>query len=156
MLLVDHFKALFGDVETEAGIVDNQVRRIYETTTKYQKTAVDGAASTATAGQTFHRCKDAQKVVSVYFLPSGTATADLTNFATLQLLSGDGTAVPATVVASATTETVSMAIGVPFALTIVAAEAELEAADVLGLAITKDGTGVAVPVGELEVHLEEI
>lgn len=156
MLVKEHLRAFLGDVENSDGDVENQVSRMFQSTAKYQKTAVDGAASTATAGQTFHRCKDAQKVLSVYFLPSGTAAANGTNFATLQLLSGDGTAVPATVVASATTETVSMAIGVPFALTIVAAEAELDAADVLGLAITKDGTGVAVPVGELEVVLEEI
>jgi hypothetical protein len=155
LTLLQHIKALWGNIEDDSGTIDDEARRIFRRSYGYNKDAVDGAAGTTTAAQTFYRANSNQKVISAYYLPRGAAAFNGANFGTVQLLSGDGTATPATLVGSVNTETVSMADGVSRALTLVVAEQSLTAGDTLAFAITKDGLGVAIPAGELIVELEE-
>lgn len=123
----------------------------------WQKTAADGAAATATAETVIGGQGPAAgfKLDSVQFFPAAALTADDTNFATITVTKR--TAGGSTVtIATATTKTSASGgtgnwtawspVTIP-----VSAGASVAAGDLVSVAITKSGTGVVVPQGQLEI-----
>jgi hypothetical protein len=156
LTLLEHLRALFGNIEDSSGTIEDEARRVFRRSKGYSKEAADAADATTTAATCFWVANSDCKVVAANFLPRGAlAASGTTNYGTVQLLSGDGTATPAAVVGSCDSQTVAFADGVARALTLVAAQQSLSAGDTLAFAITKTGTGATIPAGEMIVELEE-
>ncbi len=137
-------------------------KRLIRHSKLFEKTAADAMASTTTA----HTASPgmvmpcAGRLLGAYFVPHGSATADNTNNATLQVEKSDGAGGSATVMASKTTNvagTGNLAAGVKKALTLSATEANTRFAkgDLIAPSITKAGTGVVVPIGSWQIDYEE-
>lgn len=124
------------------------------------KPAVDGLASTTTvytAGFAI-RMPRAARILGAAFVPSGAATADAANTATLNVVKGDGLGGAEVIMASYTSNVAggSLAAGVVKALTVSATlvNTRIPAGSVLAFSISKAGTGVAIPPGNFTVDLE--
>ena len=117
----------------------------------------NGAAATATTY--FWKARTAVTIKSVHLVPNGTGTLNATNYATFFLQSAAGAGGAVTNVATMNTNTAggtNIAAGVPWALTITAANKEVAAGGVLGYQITKTGAGgLAVAAHKMVVHYEE-
>lgn len=125
------------------------------------KPAADAMASTTTAGtasiQTW--MPRAGRVIAAKILPTAALTADNTNYATVSLGKHDGAGGAVTTMASRATtvaDSGSWVAGTEVNLTLSATLANTYFAkgDVLGFAIAKAGTGVAVPISTLVVYVE--
>lgn len=120
----------------------------------HQKTAADGAASTATSETAVGMSVDAVTLEKVYFVPAAALTADDTNYATItasKRASGGGSK---TTVASVTTQATggsgNWTAWAPVEITLAAAPAPTIAAlSSFTFEISKTGTGVVVPAGVL-------
>lgn len=115
----------------------------------FVKAAADGAAGTATAETAFARVSQPGNVSNVFYVPSAALTGDPTNNATILVQKRDGIGGAPVTVATLTT-TVSWAAFVPVSLGTIT-NAALAPGNVLTLSISKGGTGVVVPAGELIV-----
>ena len=120
---------------------------------EYQKTT-DGAANTATTEFVFARVNLASTVSKIYYTPTGTLTADDTNYATITVATRDGEGGGATTLKAVTTK-ITGGTGDWSAFTSVdfgtLSSAAVDAGGVLTLTIAKSGSGVAVPGGVLTV-----
>jgi hypothetical protein len=122
----------------------------------WDKAAADGAAANATAEHMIFRARQACTVRSVHYLPDAALTADNGNYATITVqkrAAGGGSPVT---VASKTTQITGSGnwtqwVAVALALSTTAANIKLAAGETLTVAITKTGTGVVVPAGQLIV-----
>jgi hypothetical protein len=133
--------------------VEDQVNGMFEQPIDYVKAAVDGSAAATTAADYFYWAFRDIQVVSAKFVSAGTAAANGSNFATIIVNKHDGVGGAATVSAQGDTSVTSIAAGVPFTLTpsTTLANTILSAGQVMSFQITKTGTGVAVPAGNLVV-----
>lgn len=124
----------------------------------FLKPAVDGAASTATAYTAFplQRMKNPGRVMGAFITATAAVTGDPTNNAVINIVTGDGLGGAQVVVATVTT-TANLVAGVPFPIPLSATLANLKfaAGQVLGVSITKGGTGVVIPVSTFDVDYEE-
>jgi len=140
-----------------AGTPVASAQQLVEETCTYRKAAADGADATATSDEYFFHALRAIEVLDVQVIPiGGTLTAHADNFATIIIQKEDGATGGMTVVASETTEITGSgdwAVGtlVPLTLSTVAGAVNLDAGDVLAFEITKDGTGVTVPISHVVV-----
>lgn len=117
----------------------------------YRKDAADGAAANATSERAVHRAEATARVLAAFFVPDAALVGDPANNATLTLSKRDGAGGAAQVLASVTT-TASMTAFVPVSLgTINTSFYDLVAGNILTFAITKSGTGVVVPAGQLVI-----
>ena len=122
----------------------------------FTKAAADGAAGTATAETLFARVPRAGRILAAYFCPSAALTASDTDYATLALAKRDGAGGGSSSVASKATTTAgsgNWTAFVPVSLGTIS-NGTLAAGNVLTLAISKAGNGVAVPSGTLVVLFE--
>lgn len=113
----------------------------------FTKSAADGAASTATALATY-KLWPATKggvIKSLTFAPFDNVTADATDYAELHV-TVDGTSV-----GSMTTEVTGFTAGTPRKTSLNAA---VDAGEVIGIGITKEGSGVVIPAGVFIVEFE--
>lgn len=136
-------------------------RNLIRRTIVLPKPAVDGAAGTATAYTAAYlvRMRVAGRILGAYVEPNGAVTADATNNATVSVVSADGLGGAQVVAATLTTDVAGGAwvAGVTKTATLSATAANLRwaAGAVLGFAISKAGTGVAVPISNIIVDIEE-
>lgn len=116
------------------------------------KSAVDGAAGTATAETPIGQMGGATPLVAIRYVPGAALVADNANYATILIQKRTGAGAPSTV-ATVTTQiaggsgnwTAFVPVNIP-----ISAGAIL-AGDVVTISITKTGTGVVVPLGTLEM-----
>lgn len=118
----------------------------------FSKDAADGAASTATSEHVVHRMSSAGTIAAVYFIPDAALTGDATNNATLSVAKRDGAGGASSPIASRQTTAANgnWTAFVPVNFGTVS-NAAVIAGDLLTFAISKGGTGVAVPAGLLVV-----
>jgi hypothetical protein len=137
-------------------------RQLIRRTFVLKKPAADSMAADTTA----YTAADAIcvyrpfRVLGAKIYPQGTVTAHDTNYATINLVKGDGAAGAEVVAASQTTKITggsgNWAAGVPEALTVssTAANTRFAAGTVLGFSIAKAASGVAVPICTITVEVE--
>ncbi len=114
----------------------------------YRK-AVDAAANTNTTATYFGKAPMAAEVRDVCIIPNAALTAHSDNYATIAVLKGT------TEIASMDTSVTDWVAGTAVALTLSTTPANLDLAEdqTLNFTITKsNGTGVAVPISEIQVH----
>ena len=101
------------------------------------------------------------RVLGAYIQPQSTLTAHDTNYATVNVVTGDGAAGAAVVAASVTTKITggsgNWAAGATEALALTATQADQRyaAGAVLSFNIAKAASGVAVPICTITVDVEE-
>jgi hypothetical protein len=116
----------------------------------WKKNNADATASTALGELVFgKRVGGDATVLELDFVPAGTLVADAVNFATLTVSKRTPGNPTPTVLGSVSTNVLSWADRVPVPLGI--SSAAVLNGDVITVAITKSGTGVVVPPGELFV-----
>jgi hypothetical protein len=116
----------------------------------YQKAAADGAAGTPTAETPIASVQNPGVAVFGQFVPNAALTGDPSNNATLSILKRTAGGAPVTV--ATLTTTASWAQWVPQTIPAVGgAASSLAAGDAISLTITKNGTGVVVPAGCLNL-----
>lgn len=125
------------------------------------KPAADAMAADTTAYTAAFqiRMTRAAKIIGAYVNPQATLTANDTNYATIKVQKGDGAGGAGTdmaTLATTTTGSGNWAAGVPEVMTVSAtlADTRIARGEVLGLAIAKAGSGVAVPICSITVELE--
>lgn len=144
---------------TQASVIP--ARNLIRRTIVFSKAAVDGsaAATTAYTAAPTTRNRVAGRVLGFYVIPAGAVTADGTNNAVVSLVSADGLGGAQVVAATLTTDIAggNWAAGVikTGVLSATAANLRYAAGSILGFAISKGGTGVAVPISQLVVDIEE-
>lgn len=119
-------------------------------TVTLDKYSADATAATASAERPVFRAADACTVTAAYFLPGGALTADNTDYAVLRIQKRDGVGGSASTVASYTTNVAggSLTAQVTKSLGTIT-NASVAAGSILTFEITKGGSGVAVPAGQL-------
>lgn len=150
---------LYDHAQGSTGPARNLIRRTYV----LRKPAVDAMAADTTAytaaDQIRMRC--AGRILGVNVQPQGSLTANDTDYATISVQKADGLGGAGTIMASKTTKitggTGDFAAGRSEALALSATVANTRFAvgSVLGFAIAKAGSGVAVPVCTISVDIEE-
>lgn len=130
--------------------VDAQVKRAFEDTLSFNMAPSTNAAVN-TALRHCYYARSNITVLGASYVPDTAASNHLTNYATIAVLSGSGSAAAATSVASRSTASANMAAGTPWALTLTSA-VEVDAGETLAIRILKSGSGLAVPPGALVVH----
>lgn len=150
-----------GNSESYTANVRKTARQLARQIVQIIKPAVDGMASTTTAGTASLQAwmPRAGRVIAVKLLSTAALTANDTNYATVSLGKHDGAGGAVTTMASADTTTAgtgNWVAGTEINLTLSATLANTYFAkgDVLGFAIAKAGSGVAVPVSSLVVYVE--
>lgn len=127
-----------------------------------QKAADDGMASTATADTLFwtNPFDFSVAIISATYTPTGTITADNTNFATLTVKKDDGAAgtpAVALTVTTAITDSGNFAANIQKAFTSrTAANATVAAGANLFFNIAKSGSGVVMRAGYITVRLRRV
>lgn len=135
-------------------------RSIIRRTIVLPKPAADsGTTATAYTAAYAIRNRTAGRILGFYVIPAGAVTADATNNAVVSLITADGLGGTQVVAATLTTDVNggAWAAGVVKTgiLSATAANLRYAAGTILGFAISKGGTGVAVPICELIVDIEE-
>lgn len=154
-----------GNIETSTNdyttTSQKAARSLIRKTYVLPKFAVDGAAATTTAYTAGYmiRMKNAGRILGAYVCPAGAVTADATNFATVNAVSGDGAAGAAVVMASLVTNVAggNWVAGTTKTMTVTTTVADTRyvAGAVIAFNIAKAGTGVAVPISNIIVDVEE-
>lgn len=152
--ILARFKALFGEANSSTFDVEAEIKRGYEKTLSLNLDPSTNAAVNTTKRHVFYAYRN-MTVTQCKYVPDGAATLNASNYAHLKLHAGNGTAAAATVVANVTTTAANMAAGTPYALTVNATNADVDAGETLAVEILKAGSGVAVPKGALVVHYIE-
>lgn len=138
-------------------------RNLIRRTIVLVKPAADAMAADTTAYTAAYqyRARCAGRLLGAYLQPQGTATAHNDNFATISAQKADGAGGAGTTMASRTTDAngggVSLAAGVtvPMTLSATVADTRYAAGAVIGFAIAKAGSGVAVPICNILLDVEE-
>lgn len=125
----------------------------------YLKTAVDGAAGTATTNLTFGMARRQVRLRAAYWMPEAALTSDNTNYATITVSKRPAAGGADVVVATGATQITGTGsfvagIAVPLVLSTVAGAIIFEQFSSYRFGITKTGTGVVVGVGTLIVVTE--
>lgn len=138
--------------------VDDQLAGLRETSIDYTKEADDAMASTATAAKYFYVARRDIQLISVDYVSASTAAFHATNNATIIVNRHDGAGGAAVPAASVTTSAVSIAAGVPYALTLstTLTDIQVAAGGVLSFQITKASAGVVIPAGYVIVRARYI
>lgn len=116
----------------------------------WQKAAADGAAATATAETPIGQCGAATTISAIRYVPQAALTGNDTANATLLIQKRTGAGAPSTV-ASLTTTVANGNWSAFVPVTIPVSAGAVLAGDVLTITISKAGTGVVVPAGQLEI-----
>lgn len=122
---------------------------------QYMKIAADGAANTATSETAFARVGRTGTIVGAWYVPSGALATDETDYATLTLAKRDGAGGGSSTVAAKATNAAgsgSWTAFIPVSLGTLS-NASVAAGNVLTFAISKAGSGKAVPAGTLIVAI---
>jgi hypothetical protein len=116
----------------------------------WDKSAVDGSASAATAEHTIFRAASDMTLNAVRYVPDAALTADNTNYATITVKRRNADGTGAVTLASVTTQITGsgnwsqwVAVNIPVV------NASVSAGQIVTVGIAKAGTGVAVPAGQL-------
>lgn len=121
----------------------------------WNKPAVDGAASTATALKTFHRFLVARDISKIWIIPDAALVANDTNYATITVSLYSALGALVGVISSVTTKitggTGDWVAQVAFELTVSTSYDNAVAGELLEVEITKAAAGVAVPAMLLQV-----
>lgn len=151
-------RGLLGAHASSTENVDDQLAAVRELTVDYTKAAADAMASTTTAADYFYAAARDVQIISAKFVSPSTAATNGTNFGTIIVNKHDGAGGAATVAASADTSALSIAAGVPFALTLSAtlANVQISAGQVLSFQITKAASGVVIPAGYVVLQVRYI
>jgi hypothetical protein len=138
--------------------VEDEVRQSYEHVMQMNVGLAVTAAANVDTSHFYYAPRDIT-VLAAAFVPDGTAAAHATNYLTMKIYSGAGTSAATTLVANVMTTPTgaanSMAAGVPFALTVTAAAAEIDAGETLAFEVKKLAAGVALPLGHLVIHYRD-
>lgn len=130
----------------------------------FNKPAVDGAAATVTAYTAANgmRAKSAGRILGVSIASQGALTVDATNNAAIKAISADGLGGAEVVGATLTTDVasgfgnwVAGSCKGPGAVAALQTSRQYAIGAWLGFSIAKNGTGVAVPVCQIIVDVEE-
>ena len=148
-------KGLFGNHNTSSVDVNDAVERMYERTLTTTRLAT--LTTTANLAITHLMAADNNiTVLSAYWIPDAAITLNATNYATFSVLSGNGAAVAATTVASANTSATNIAVGTRFALTLTAANVNVDAGETLAICVVKAGAGGATTgIGSFQINYVE-
>lgn len=150
--VVTAFTGQLGDQIATAGteLVNSLKRR----TVIWLKPAVDAAAGTATAEQSFYMAIYPCKVVAAYIVNSVAVTFDATNYASVLLIRRDAAGINNATVATWTSSAVSTVAHLPVTMGTLTSTV-MVANSCLTASITKAGTGVALPPSIMVVVVEE-
>jgi hypothetical protein len=152
--VTDRLRALFGEVNTSSVDIATEVDRAFEKS--FSINLSPGNAVTNTTKRHIWYAKRNMTVTGVKYVPDAAVALNATNYATLTVYTGTGAAAAATTVATANTSATNMVAGTPWALTITAANADIDADETLAVEILKAGAGgVAVAAGALVIHYIE-
>ena len=150
--------AIYTHAQGSTGPARNLIRR----TLVLRKPAADAMAGDATdyTAAMMERARTACRILGAYFIPEGTTVADNTDYATLNVVKGDGLAGAQVVMATGDTRAASLdglAAGVTETLVVSAtvANTRIPRGSVWGFSIAKVGAGKVVPVGTFVVDYEE-
>lgn len=148
-------RGLLGSHDVSPEDVKTQVQAILEHKAGYNKAAADAMASTTTAADYFYVATRDVELVEAKLVSAATAAANGTNFATVIVNKHDGLGGAGTVAAQGDTTATSIAAGVPFTIapSATVANRQLSAGQVLSFQITKGGSGVVVPAGNVSLTL---
>lgn len=144
------------------GSVPKAARQLIRRTFQLRKPAADSMAADTTAYTAADavRMQRAGRILGAWIYPQSTLTAHDTNYATVNVVKGDGAAGAETVMASQTTKITggsgNWAAGVPEALTVSStlANTRIAKGEVLSFSIAKASSGVAVPICAITVEIE--
>lgn len=129
-----------------AGSATEQTRAEHVFVRRYVEVDVTdgGTAGTAATERTIHQPRTSGKVLSCYVSTPVTAAANGSNYGTFTLSKRDGAGGGATAIAAADSSATAFTAHTPRALTITAGNESYSSGNVLTIALTKTGTGVAI------------
>ena len=153
--------------KSNGGLYDHEVkqaaRRLVRRTYVLRKPAADGAANTTTAYTAADqiRMPVACRVLGVNVQPQGALAGDDTDYATINVVKGDGAGGAQVVCATRTTKVTGgsntwaagATVNIPVSATI--ADTRIPKGGVLSFSIAKGGAGKAVPICAISVDVEE-
>jgi hypothetical protein len=118
-------------------------------------------AIAANASLSQYRCPSNGRLVSAYFIPSAAATANASNYATIDAFKSPANGAAGSSIATITTKPTAnsgsgnLAAGAPVALVVTdTANARFTAGQVLAPAVSMTASGVALVAGTLELTIE--
>lgn len=114
-----------------------------------KRDVADNLASDVTPETVFAQWRDAGSVSEISFVPDADVIANGANYATIQVFKRTGSGAPV-LLGSADSHALGWTSGVPVAIP---TAGTIASGDVLSWSISKTGTGVIVPTGELFVQL---
>jgi hypothetical protein len=154
--ILARFKALFGEANSSTFVVEDEIKRAYEKTISVNLDPSTNAAVNTTKRHVFYAYRNVT-VTAAKYVPDGACALNSANYANIALFAGNGTAAAATVVGSVVTTSAggNMVAGTPYALSLTAANCDVDAGETLAAQIVKASSGVAVPKGALVIHYIE-
>jgi hypothetical protein len=148
----------YNSAEVEALRINGTTGKVSMDATRPQvawnKDAADGAAGTATAEHAIFRAPFAMTIKAIRYIPDAALTQDNSNYATITVAKRNSGG--AVTLGSQTTRSVASGGSGSWtqwgAVTIPVSTASVAAGDIITVAISKSGTGVVVPAGQLLIE----